>query len=213
MPANNTIPTEQIQHIIEFWFGTEQSATAVAAQKTPLWWSKDQTIDREITQLFQATSDAATAGALDHWAETPRGLLALIIATDQFPRNMYRDIPRAFASDPVALAFAQRCVDSGFSQQLTTIERVFAYLPFEHSEDLEQQQRSVALYRELADAIAATPDASQDEIKLFATYLDFAQQHHDIIQRFARFPHRNHILTRNSSEQEQAFLSQPGSSF
>lgn len=206
MPRKNNTLAE-IGDIIEFWFGRGRSATAIADEKTALWWSKNPRIDREITDRFAATSEAATNGQLDHWADSPRGLLALIISLDQFPRNIHRDTPQAFACDPIALGFAKQCAAGGAAQQLTPIERVFAYLPFEHSEQLADQQRSVALYQTLAATAAA------DETGLFNGYLDFARQHHDIIARFARFPHRNHILGRTSSDEELAFLEEPGSSF
>ena len=204
-----TNPPGEIEDVLEFWFGPgpERTALEIADEKTPLWWSKNEAIDREIAARFAATSEAAGDGQLAHWGESPRGLLALIICTDQFPRNIHRDKPGAFAWDPVALTFAKHCVDSGIARQLRPIERVFVYLPFEHSEDLAEQQRSVALYRALAQG--AVPDESE----LFNNYLDFALRHLAIIERFGRFPHRNRILGRASSDEEIAFLKQPGSSF
>ena len=204
-PRNNA-PAE-IDRVLAFWFGHGQTAIEVANEKTELWWSKNERVDREIVDQFAATSEAAANGELARWSESPRGLLALIICTDQFPRNMYRDTPRAFACDSVALAYAKQCVDDGVATQLRPIERVFAYLPFEHSEELAEQERSIALYHELTQSVCA------DEVKLFNGYLDYAQQHYDIIKRFGRYPHRNKILGRESSDEELAFLKQPGSSF
>ena len=198
---------ETIESVLEFWFGRGQSATEIAEQKSPLWWSKNEQMDREITRRFTATTEAAADGKLGDWAETPRGLLALIISTDQFPRNMYRNTPAAFSRDPLALALAQTAVDSGATQRLTPIQRVFAYLPFEHSEEPPEQQRSVALYQALAASVDAT------ETDLFNDYCEFARKHQEIIQRFGRFPHRNEILGRVSSDEEVAFLAEPGSSF
>lgn len=202
---------ETVDSVLEFWFGPGGgdgiAATDIAAEKTPLWWSKDAQLDRDITARFAATVDAAAAGRLDAWAESPRGLLALIICTDQFPRNIHRDSPAAFACDPVALRWAKSCVDRGDDRRLAPIQRAFAYLPFEHSEDLADQLRSVALYQALADAAPAA------EHELFDGYLDYARRHHDIIARFGRFPHRNAVLCRPSNAQESAFLQQPGSAF
>jgi len=198
---------ENIDSVLEFWFGRGATATEIAEQKTPLWWSKNEQIDREITERFTATTEAAAAGQLHRWRETPRGLLALIISTDQFPRNIHRGTPRAFACDPIALRLAAACADSGADRHLAPIQRVFAYLPFEHSEQLADQRRSVALYQALAGSAAAA------ERELFDNYLDYARRHHDIIERFGRFPHRNAILGRPSSGEELAFLEQPGSSF
>ena len=196
-----------IAEILQFWFGTSHTAVEIAAEKTTLWWSKNEIIDREITGRFAAVSEAAATGKLASWAESPPGLLALILCTDQFPRNMHRDTPGAFACDAVALGYAKQGLESGATACLDPIRRVFAYLPFEHSEDLAEQQRSVALYQELAENAAA------DEVALFNNYLDFAHKHQQIIQRFARFPHRNQILGRPSTDEELAFLKQPGSSF
>ena len=204
-PRNNA-PAE-IDRVLAFWFGHGQTTMEVADEKTGLWWSKNERVDREIVDHFAATSEAAASGELTRWGESPRGLLALIICTDQFPRNMYRDTPQAFACDSAALAYAKQCVDGGAAAQLRPIERMFAYLPFEHSEVLAEQQRSIALYEELAQSVRA------DQAELFNGYLDYARQHYDIIERFGRFPHRNKILGRESSDEELAFLEQPGSSF
>ncbi len=198
---------EEISAVLEFWFGAAGTAVEVAAEKTSLWWSKSEPVDRQITARFAATADAAASGELAHWVKSPRGLLALIICTDQFPRNIHRDTPGAFAGDAVALRYARQCVDGGTAPQLRPIERVFAYLPFEHSENLADQRRSIALYEALAQRAAA------DEAELFNGYLDFARRHFEIIRRFGRFPHRNRILGRPSTDEERAFLEQPGSSF
>lgn len=207
-------PTETAAGVLEFWFGrgggdldAGVAAAEIAAAKTPLWWSKDAQLDAQITARFAATVDAAAAGQLDAWAESPRGILALIICADQFPRNIRRDSPAAFACDPVALRWAKSCVERGDDQLLAPIQRVFAYLPFEHSEALADQQRSLALYQALA---AAAPAAERE---LFDGYLDYARRHHDIIAQFGRFPHRNAVLGRPSTAAESAFLQQPGSAF
>jgi len=197
--------TETLDSVLEFWFGRGATAAEVAAEKTPLWWSKNADADREITARFAATVSAiaADAAAFADWRGAPRGQLALIICTDQFPRNMHRDSPAAFAHDPLALRFAKQCD----SARLRPIERVFAYLPFEHSEAPEEQERSVALYQELAAG------AAPSEQELFDNYLDFARKHYDIVMRFGRFPHRNKALGRESTAEETAFLREPGSSF
>ena len=205
--SSEKINGEKINGVLEFWFGNGKTATEIAEQKTALWWSKNQRIDREITDRFGALSEVAASGKLNFWTESPRGLLALIICTDQFPRNMYRNTPQAFAQDPVALGYAKQCVSSGAVAQLKPIERVFAYLPYEHSEDLTEQQKSVTLYQTLAKSVAP------NETKLFNGFLDFARKHHETIKRFGRFPHRNRILGRPSSNEELVFLEQPESSF
>lgn len=196
-----------IEDVLEFWFGRGRTAREVVDEKGTLWWSKNDSLDQAITLRFAATSAAVASGELTRWAESPRGLLASIICTDQFPRNMHRDAPQAFSCDPIALDLAKRCVDGGAARRLRPILRVFAYLPFEHSEELDEQVRAVALYRELAASV------DQDETELFNHHLDFARRHHDIIERFGRFPHRNRVLGRPSTDEERAFLEQPDSSF
>jgi uncharacterized protein (DUF924 family) len=147
------------------------------------------------------------AGTHREWLATPHGALALILLADQFPRNIFRDTPQAFALDPLALAFANSVIDAGFDQKLRPIERVFCYLPFEHSELLIDQDRSVELFKALHAAVA---DMDKE---LFAGYVDFAVRHRVVIERFGRFPHRNRILDRASTAEEIEFLQQPGSSF
>lgn len=215
LPSHPTIIPMLITHeeVLSYWFGlahTERSATDIADAQSALWWGKSPAVDADITTRFSSTVEAASTGALASWATTPRGLLALIISTDQFPRNIHRDTPQAFAHDPLALALAHICVDTGAAQTLHPIERVFAYLPFEHSELLPAQHRSLALYQALAASIDTADVATA---KLFTDYLDFARQHHGIIARFGRYPHRNQILSRPSTAKELVFLKQSGSSF
>jgi len=198
---------EQIEDILEYWFGMGKTATAVANEKKTLWWSKNDDIDMEIINRFAATTEAAVNDELDDWEDSSRGLLALIICTDQFSRNMYRDTPRAFSGDPVALGYARQCVVSRADQQLKPIERVFAYLPFEHSEERAEQQRSLDLFQALAASVGA------DETALFEGYYQYAIRHYEIVDRFGRFPHRNQMLQRQSTDDELNFLEQPGSSF
>jgi len=196
-----------IETVLEFWFGADADDAAVAKAQAKLWWSKNVDIDSEIRRRFEDGVRAAAEGRLDDWAAIPRGRLALIILTDQFPRNIYRDTPQAFAYDAKALGW---CLD-GLAQrsdlQLRPIERVFFYLPLEHSESLAHQERMVRCFEELFAAVAL------EQKQTFAEYLDFARRHRDIIGRFGRFPHRNKILGRESTPEEIAFLAEPGSSF
>jgi len=147
------------------------------------------------------------AGELTSWGETPHGELARIILLDQFPRNIYREQPRAFAYDMQALSWTLEGLAKQSDQQLRPVERVFFYLPLEHAEDLGHQETSVKLFRELVEAVP------QEQRNTFAGFFDFAVRHHDIIDRFGRFPHRNVILGRESTSEEEEFLTQPGSSF
>ena len=154
------------------------------------WYDRDETFDAAIRTQFLPTYEAAAAGELGDWENSPESALALLIVLDQFPRNMFRDDPRAYAADALARAVADRAIVRGFDQQVDAGERPFFYLPFEHSEEAADQARCVTLHRALGDA---------DSLK-------WAELHADIIARFGRFPHRNAVLGRETAPDEQAFL-------
>jgi len=158
------------------------------------WYKKDADFDAEILARFLATCEAAAAGKLSAWEDTPTDALALLIVLDQFPRNMFRGSARAFSADALARAVADRAIARGFDQEIMPPMRTFFYLPFEHSENIADQERCIALAR-------ATDDA--DTVK-------WAELHADIIRRFGRFPHRNAALGRNTTVEEQAFLDSGG---
>jgi uncharacterized protein (DUF924 family) len=164
------------------------------AAGAPAWFRKNDAFDADIRTRFLATHEAAAAGALTAWEATPEGALALVIVLDQFPRNMFRGHARAFATDPIARTVAHRALAQGFDQRVPAGERMFFYLPFEHSEDLADQERCIALFRAAGDA---------DNLK-------WAELHADIIRRFGRFPHRNAALGRTTTSEEQAFLDADG---
>ena len=196
-----------IETVLEFWFGADADDAAVAKTQAKLWWSKNVDIDSEIRRRFEDGVRAAAEGQLDDWAAIPRGALALIILTDQFPRNIYRDTPQAFAYDAKALGWCLDGLARRSDLQLRPIERVFFYLPLEHSESVAHQERSVRCFEELFAAVAL------EQKQGYVEYLDFARRHRDIIARFGRFAHRNKILGRESTPEEIAFLAEPGSSF
>jgi uncharacterized protein (DUF924 family) len=197
----------QSESVLAFWFGPPGSATAVAGRQRSLWFGKSPENDRAVAEHFAATLLAATAGELDHWTHTPRGRLALVIVLDQFPHHIHRDQPQAFSTDPQALTQSLAALAAGEDQQLAPIERVFLYLPLEHAESIEMQDRSVSLFEKLAH------EAADDERALFDNFLDYARRHRDVVSRFGRFPHRNAILGRASTPDELEFLKQPGSRF
>ena len=193
--------------ILTYWFGANPDQAALAKDRAALWWSKNNEVDREIRQRFESSVQLAGDGRLNSWLIEPRGRLALIILTDQLPRNIYRDSPQAFAFDTRALEWSLDGIESSVDRRLRPIERVFFYLPLEHSERLEDQERSVAMFRELL------PSVDPDQQEIFESYLKYAILHRDVVARFGRFPHRNRILGRTSTPEELYFLSQPGSSF
>lgn len=199
---------EQIKdELLQFWFGDDPDDAAVAAAKAELWWGHRQETDEALQAKFGAATSAAAADLLDHWAGSPRGRLALILLLDQLPRAIHRGSPEAFAQDSKARKVAEQGLESGADRLLRPIERLFVYLPFEHSEDLADQDRSVQLYQDLAESV---PEGHRET---FAGFVDYAVKHHEIIARFGRFPHRNVILGRESTPEEKAFLEQPSSSF
>jgi uncharacterized protein (DUF924 family) len=193
--------------VLAYWFGAPGSAADIAARQGKLWFGKLPEKDRDITERFSATFNAAIRGSLDHWADTPHGRLALVIVLDQFPHHIHRDTPLAFAQDAKALALSMDALAMGEDKQLAPIERVFLYLPLEHAESVSVQDLSVALYRQLA------LDAAEPERTLFDNFLDYARKHRDVVARFGHFPHRNAILGRPSTLEETEFLKQPGSRF
>jgi uncharacterized protein (DUF924 family) len=158
------------------------------------WFSKDTAFDDDIRRRFLGLHEDAAAGRLSRWEATAEGALALLILLDQFPRNMFRGQARAFATDPLARAIAAGALVRGFDAQAPDGMRGFFYLPFEHSEDLADQERAVAFYKASGDA---------DGLK-------WAELHADIIRRFGRFPHRNKALGRATTPEEQAFLDDGG---
>ena len=208
MTAELEAMVEQVKdELLEFWFGDDPDDSAVAVAKAELWWGHRQETDEQLQARFGAAASAAAADMLDHWTGSPRGRLALILLLDQLPRSIHRGTPEAFAQDPRARRVAEHGLESGADRLLRPIERVFFYMPFEHSEELADQDRSLALYRQL---VSEVPEAQRQK---FAGFLDYAARHREIIARFGRFPHRNAILGRESTPEEKAFLEEPGSSF
>lgn len=189
----------RVDEILNFWFGKPEQP-GYGTQRS-FWFTKKQEFDQKLKTRFLTDYEQAVTGQLDHWKESPRSCLALILLLDQFPRNMFRGTAQAFATDPQALSAAQYAVANGFEQELLTVQRWFVYLPFEHSENLDHQRQAVELVRTLSN----DPDS--------AATLDYAIRHRAVIERFGRFPHRNEILGRATTPEEAEFLKQPGSSF
>ena len=190
----------QAQDVLDFWFLPPDNRDYGQARGE--WFRKDDAFDTHIRARFGALIDAAIDGGLRAWDATPHGALARLIVLDQFTRNVYRGTPRAFAGDAQALALAVALTQAGQDRLLPPMLRAFAYLPFEHAEDLAMQARAVELFQLLSQAQPG-----------FESMLDYAQRHQEVIARFGRFPHRNAILGRPSTPEEVEFLRQPGSSF
>jgi len=184
MSEQNVATRQSAEDVVAFWLAAGHER----------WFEPDEAFDTAIRQRFAATYEDAVAGRLSAWENSPEGALALVIVLDQFPRNMFRGSARSYATDPPARAVAGKAIEKGFDQRIAMPQRSFFYLPFEHSEQLADQERSVAL-------MGATSDAD---------LLKWAELHADIIRRFGRFPHRNAVLGRTTTPQEQAFLDQGG---
>jgi len=183
-----------VDAILRFWFG-EPGSEAYGTHRDE-WFSKNSQFDAMIKKRFTQLVEVAGTGQLDMMADCPEGALALVVVLDQFPRNMYRDDARAFAQDAHARRIADKAIEQGFDQHLMPVMRKFLYLPFEHSENLDDQKRAVDLFAKLGE----------DD-------LEWAEKHRRIIEKFGRFPHRNAVLGRISTPEEHKFLEQPGSSF
>lgn len=190
-----------IDDILEFWFGQLDSAGMPVENRNGLWFGRDDTIDALLRDRFGDWLERAIAGELDHWADSDRGLVALVILLDQFSRNIHRGSARAFAADPKALALARQAIASGRHASLPAIHQVFLYLPLEHCEALETQEHCVALFRELA---------ARTGHDLAAGFERYAVAHRDVIARFGRFPHRNALLGRQSTAGELEYLGKHG---
>lgn len=190
--------------ILDFWFGKATEPDYGRYRKA--WFIKDAAFDEQIHRRFLADAQKGADEVYESWKSQLPSAVALVLLLDQFPRNLYRGQSRSFATDPQALALAQNLVEGRRDRDLIPAHRFFVYLPFEHSETMQHQNRCVALMEEL---IGDFPDLD----KGFKSGLDYAIRHRDVIERFGRFPHRNHILGRHSTPAELAFLQQPGSSF
>lgn len=195
------------QELLHWWFGQGTSASEIAAEKQRLWFGYRPKQDAEARERFGALVEQALNGELPDWAELPEGWLALVLLLDQLPRMIHRDTPRAFAGDERAQQLVRDGLAHGGDMLLSPIQRVFIYLVLEHAENLAVQDLAVAHFTVLRDI------AAEHEQVLFAGFLDYAERHRDVISRFGRFPHRNAILERRSSDAERSFLQQPGSSF
>ncbi len=197
---------DEYQDILDFWFGPI-SGEVCEENRQKLWFMGGVEIDEEIKQRFGDRVVMASEGALEHWLETPEGNLAYVILLDQFTRNIYRKQARAFASDHLARKACRAGLAKGFDQQLAPIQRVFFYLPLEHSEDLADQQECCDLYAALRDCV------SEQNEPVFAGFYDYAVKHHDIIAQFGCFPHRNDVLGREGTEEQNRWLEESGVRF
>ena len=199
---------QEIDEVLEFWFGGLSVEGLSTSEKSGRWFAKDAGFDREIGERFGALHAAVASRRHEAWLESAPGSLAYILVLDQFARNMFRGDPKMFAADAQALEAARHAIREGFDHMLVGQARIFMYMPFMHAESLAAQDQGVSLFREFRSEVGegALGDAVQYS-------LDYMLAHERIVARFKRFPHRNAVLGRQSTDEERDFLAQPGSSF
>lgn len=190
----------RIDAILSFWFKEHELSAPQIDRRMDIWFGEDPIFDHEIEKDFSADVDKASDGELDHWARDPRGRLALIILLDQFRRSIYRNTPAAFEKDPAALKLCVEGAMEGKDKGLSPIQRVFFYMPLQHAESRKVQAKSVELFARLAEAVSPTLRET------FMTVAQFAELHRDIVERFGRFPHRNEMLNRKNTAEENEYL-------
>ena len=202
--GGDTIVTEadlaRIETILSFWFKDKDLTAPQIDGRMDVWFGEDPLFDEEVARRFGDDVEAASEGNLDHWASEPRGRLALIILIDQFRRNIYRNSPEAFSKDKAALKL---CVEGAMEKKdrgLSPIERVFFYMPLQHAESRKVQKKSVDIFNKLAAAVSPTYRET------FETVAQFAELHADIVEQFGRFPHRNKIVGRENTAEEDQYL-------
>lgn len=202
--ANATITDDdqiRIDAVLAFWFKEQELTAPQIDGRMDIWFGEDPIFDEEVAREFADDVQLASEGKLDHWAHKPMGRLALIIMLDQFRRNIYRNKAEAFSMDKAALKL---CVEGAMEKKdkgLTPIQRVFFYMPLQHSESRKVQEKSCQIYNKLVDAVSTTYKET------FETIAQFAELHADIVKRFGRFPHRNTVLNRKNSPEEDEYLS------
>lgn len=190
----------RIDAVLEFWFREQALSAPQIDRRMDIWFSEDPVFDHEIEKEFADEVAKACKGELDHWAAKPLGRLALIILIDQFRRNIYRNTAQAFSKDPLALKLCVQGAMEKQDQDLTPIQKVFFYMPLQHAESRKVQAKSVQLYKRLAESVSPTYRET------FMTVTQFAELHKDIIDQFGRFPHRNKMLNRENTPEEDQYL-------
>ena len=190
----------RIDEILAFWFKEQELSAPQIDRRMDIWFGEDPVFDEAIKAEFEDDIERASKGELDHWAEEPRGRLALILLIDQFRRNIHRNTAKAFSHDKLALKL---CVEGAMAKKdkgLTPIQKVFFYMPLQHAESVKVQAKSVELFNKLAESVSPTFQET------FLTVAQFAELHKDIIDQFGRFPHRNELLGRENTPEEDEYL-------
>jgi len=199
---------ETSERLLQYWFGMDPSDPAGLAQCKKRWFTGGPEVDRQITARYAALLAAADRGELRGWEASARGRLALVLLFDQFPRNIFRGSGEAFAYDARAFELAESGIALGLDRSLAPIERIFFYMPYQHSEAPAAQERSVQLFESLV-----AQEAAQHIGETLRGFAGYARRHAEIVARFGRFPHRNRSMNRRSTSEEEAFLRDGGPTF
>lgn len=192
--------TDRIHEFLNFWFGNLGSADLPTSDRTSLWFGENDSVKKQMVESYSAEFEDAASDKLKTWEKTPRGRLALIILYDQFPRYLYKRSKNAFAYDQKAQDLCAEGLREKMDQSLTLIERVFFYMPLVHAEDPESQEQSIRLYQDLVSL------SMSETTQIYQLFLAYAYAHFRVIKEFGRFPQRNKILGRESTDAEVAFL-------
>lgn len=197
----------EYKDILEYWFGELDEYGRTDESRFKLWFGKSEETDQYLTENYKDLLESAKRGELDSWKESAEGLVAFIVLLDQFSRNIYRDTAEMYAADEQVLSVAKRAVETGVDKEMPISHRVFTYLPFMHSENLEDQEQCIELFKGLQNEV---PEEVKKSIQ---GNIDYAIKHRDVVKGYGRFPHRNEILGRESIEEEKVYLSNPDAGF
>ena len=197
----------RIDAILSFWFREQALSAPQIDRRMDIWFGEDEVFDLECKKEFAQDIELASEGKLDHWAHKPHGRLALILLLDQFRRNIYRNTADAFAKDKLALKLCVEGARDKKDQGLTPIQKAFFYMPLQHTESIKVQDKAVEIFKRLAEAVSPTYRET------FETMVTFAELHRDIIAQFGRFPHRNKLLGRDNTPEEEEYLAADSSDF
>ncbi len=193
--------------LLEVWFGDDLDIRETVVARVRTWFEGGAAFDEALKRRFGSLPDRALRGEFAAWRETPRQTVALVLALDQLPRNLFRDTGRAFAYDTAAVDTTRWAISHEMDEQVHPVEAAFFYFPLEHAEDIDLQTQCVSLFRRLTDR---APSSLRD---VFESFESFAERHRGVIERFGRFPHRNELLGRVSTPEESRYLREGGETF
>ncbi len=197
----------RISSVLDYWFADLNLTPSYFEERVDLWFTKSSETDEYIRKNFEKDVEAAARGELSDWEDSPEGLLALIILLDQFSLNLYRGMDKAYLQSQMAISLSEKMIETGWIETLTPAEKLFVYLPFEHSEEMKYQRRSVELFKTLVEE---SPLNLKPQVDFF---LDFALRHLRVVEKFGRFPNRNEAFNRQSTQEEKEFLDSPAAPF